>query len=99
MVMTFQCLSSQRFRDIELRLQLHVLAYTLATFLLCIKLPEAMSDWWLTSLKPKRIRIDARVVRHARAISLQLARVAVTGPPVRAVLAAIRCLGAPPPCA
>jgi hypothetical protein len=47
------------------RLQLHALAYNLATFLRCIELPEAMADWSLTSLQLKLIKIGARVVRHA----------------------------------
>ena len=75
------------------------LAYNLATFLRCIELPEAMADWSLTSLQLKMIKIGARVVRHARAITFQLAEVAVTGPMVRAILAAIRRLRAPPLCA
>ncbi|MEZ5913347.1 MAG: transposase [Paracoccaceae bacterium] len=53
----------------------------------------------LTSLQLKLIKIGARVVRHARAITFQLAEVAVTGPMVRAVLAAIRRLRTPPSCA
>jgi regulation of enolase protein 1 (concanavalin A-like superfamily) len=81
------------------RLQLHALAYNLATFLRCIKLTEAMADWSLTSLQLKLIKIGARVVRHARAITFQLAEVAVTGPMVRAILVAIRRLRAPPLCA
>src|SRR3546814_16239747 len=80
-------------------LQLHALAYNLATFLRCIELPEAMADWSLTSLQLKLIKIGARVVRHARAITFKLAEVAVTGPMVRAVLAAIRRLRTPPSCA
>ena len=36
-------LSCRKFRDNEVRLQLHALAYNLATFLRCIELPEAMS--------------------------------------------------------
>ena len=80
-------------------LQLHALAYNLATFLRCIDLPEAMADWSLTSLQMKLIKIGARVVRHARAITFQLAEVAVTGPMVRAILAAIRRLREPPLCA
>ena len=64
-----------------------------------IELPEAMADWSLTSLQLKLIKIGARVVRHARAITFQLAEVAVTGPMVRAVLAAIRRLRTPPSCA
>ena len=51
--------------------------------------------------------IGARVVRHARVITFQLAEVAVTGPMVRvrvrvrmrAVLVAIRRLRTPPSCA
>ena len=69
------------------------------TFLRCIDLPEAMADWSLTSLQLKLIKIGARVVRHARAITFQLAEVAVTGTMVRAILAAIRRLRAPPLCA
>ncbi len=92
-------LSCRKFRDNEVRLQLHALAYNLATFLRCIELPEAMADWSLTSLQLKLIKIGARVVRHARAITFQLAEVAVTGPMVRAILAAIRRLRAPPLCA
>ena len=92
-------LSCKRFRDNEVRLQLHALAYNLATFLRCIELPEAMADWSLTSLQLKLIKIGARVVRHARAITFQLAEVAVTGPMVRIILAAIRRLRTPPSCA
>jgi hypothetical protein len=94
--MVLASLSCRKFRDNEVRLQLHALAYNLATFLRCIELPEAMADWSLTSLQLKLIKIGARVVRHARAITFQLAEVAVTGPMVRAILAAIRRLRAPP---
>jgi len=92
-------LSCKRFRDNEVRLQLHALADNLATFLRYIDLPEAMADWSLTSLQLKLIKIGARVVRHARAITFQLAEMAVTGPMVRAILAAIHRLRAPPSCA
>ena len=92
-------LSCRRFRANEVRLQLHALAYNLATFLRCIELPEAMADWSLTSLQLKLIKIGARVVRHARAITFQLAEVAVTGAMVRAILVAIHRLRAPPLCA
>ena len=55
--------SCRKFHDNEVRLQLHALAYKLATFLRCIELPEAMADWSLTSLQLKLIKIGARVVR------------------------------------
>ena len=58
-----------------------------------------MADWSLTSLQLKLIKIGARVVRHARAITFQLAEVSVTGPMVHAILAAIQRLRAPPVCA
>ena len=77
-------LSCKRFRDNEVRLQLHALAYNLATFLRCIELPEEMAEWSLTSLQLKLIKIGARVIRHARAITFQLAEVAVTGAMARA---------------
>jgi len=89
-------LSCRRFRDNEVRLQLHALAYNLAVFLARVGLPEPMTDWSLTSLQLKLIKIGARVVRHARAITFQLAEVAVSGPMVSAVIAAIQRLRAPP---
>ena len=45
-----------------------------------------MADWSLASLQLKLIKIGARVVRHARAITFQLSEVAVSGPMVRAIL-------------
>jgi hypothetical protein len=89
-------LSCKRFRDNEVRLQLHALAFNLATFLRCIELPEEMTDWSLTSLQLRLVKIGARVVRHARTITFQLAEVAITGPMVRAIFSAIRRLRAPP---
>lgn len=62
-------LSCRKFRDNEVRLQQHALAYNLATFLRCIELPEAMANWSLTSLQLKLIKIGARMIRHARAIT------------------------------
>jgi len=56
-------------------------------------------QWFLTSLQPKLIKIGARVVRHARAITFQLAEVAVSGPTVHAIFTANRRLRAPPSCA
>ncbi len=92
-------LSCRKFSDNEVRLQLHALAHDLATLLRCFKLPEAMADWSLISLQLKLIKIGARVVRHGRAITFQFAEVAITGPMVRTILAAIHRLRAPPSCA
>jgi hypothetical protein len=45
-----------------------------------------MADWSLTSLQLKLIKIGARVVRHARAMTFQLADVAITAPLACAML-------------
>jgi hypothetical protein len=82
-------LSCRRFRANKMRLQLYALTYNLAIFLRCIDLPEAMADCSLTSLQLKQIKIGARVVRHARAITFQLAEVAATGPMMRQPLCAL----------
>ncbi len=71
-------MSCKRFRENEVRLQLHAPLYNLATFLRCIELPEVMADWSLSSLQLKRTMMGIRVVRHSRAITFRLAEVAVT---------------------
>jgi len=68
----------------------------------CAALSNISRSYWReapTSLQLKLIKIGTRVVRHARAITFQLAEVAVTGPMVCAILAAIHRLRAPPSCA
>jgi hypothetical protein len=80
----------------EVRLQLHALAYNLGIFLQGTDLPKEMADWSLTSLQTRLIKIGARVVRHARAITFQLAEVAVSGDLFNRILAAIQRLRAPP---
>ncbi len=78
------------------RLQLHALAYNLGVFLQGTDLPEEMADWSLISLQTRLIKIGARVVRHARAITFQLAEVAVSGALFQRILATIHRLRAPP---
>lgn len=87
-------LSCRRFHENEVRLQLHAVVYKLATFMRCIELHETMADWSLTSSQVKLIKIWDGAVLHARAITFQLAEVAVTGPILRANLVAIRRLRA-----
>jgi hypothetical protein len=56
-----------------------------------------MADWsLLTSLQARLIKIRAQVVRHARAITFQLAEVSVSGNLFNRILAAIHRLRAPP---
>ena len=55
----------------EVRHQLHALAYNLGVFLQGTDLPEEMADWSLTSVQTPLIKIGARVVRPARAVTFQ----------------------------
>ncbi len=71
-------LSCQSFRNNAGRLQLHALAYNLGTFLRTLALPEAVEHWSLTTLRNKLIKIGAKVVRHGRYITFQLAEVAIS---------------------
>ena len=80
----------------EVRLQLHTLAYNLGVFLQGTDLPEQISDWSLTSLQTRLIKIGARVVRHARTITFQLAEIAVSGALFSRILTEIQRLRAPP---
>ncbi len=93
---TWTRLSCKRFRDNEVRLQLHALAYNLGVFLQGVDLPEEMADWSLTSIQSRLIKIGARVVRHARKITFQLAEVAVSGALFGQIITAIRNIKPPP---
>ncbi len=81
-------LSCHVFRNNEVRLQLHALAYNLGNFRRTLALPEAVEHWSLTTLREKLIKIGAKVVRHGRYITFQLAEVAIP----RSLFANILCL-------
>jgi hypothetical protein len=53
------------------------LAYNLANVMRALALSEAVKHWSLTSLKEKLVRIGAKIVTHARYVTLQMAEVAV----------------------
>jgi DDE family transposase len=59
------------------RLQLHTLAYNLANFMRTLALPQEVKQWSLTTLRDKLVKIGAKVVRHGRYVTFQLAEVAV----------------------
>jgi len=86
-------LSCHDFVDNQVRLQLFALAYNLGNFLRRLALPEGVSHWSLTALRDKLIKIGAKVVRHARYVTFQLAEVAVPRELFRAILDRIRGLG------
>jgi hypothetical protein len=70
-------LSCGKFRNNEVRLQLHALSYNLANFMRTLVLPKEVAHWSLTTLREKLVKIGAKVVRHGRYVTFQLAEVAV----------------------
>ena len=70
-------LSCRKFRNNEVRLQLHALAYNLGNFMRTLALPKEVEHWSLTTLREKLVKIGAKVVRHGRYVTFQLAEVAV----------------------
>jgi hypothetical protein len=82
-------LSCRTMAQNEVRLQLHALAYNIGMFLQSAELPDEIATWSLTSLQTRLIKIGARVVRHARTITFQLAEVAITRDLFQQILTAI----------
>jgi hypothetical protein len=90
-------LSCHSLRNNAVRLQLHALAYNLGNFLRTLALPQEVEHWSLTTLREKLIKIGAKVVRHGRYITFQLAEVAVSRTLLAQILGLIADLRAPPP--
>jgi len=90
-------LSCRTFAANAVRLQLHALAYNLANFLRTLVTPEPMSDWSLTTLKEKLIKIGAKVVSHGRYILFQMAEVAIPRQMFQEILRLIAELRPQPP--
>src|SRR5262245_63545132 len=90
-------LSCRTFAANAVRLQLHALAYNLANFLRTLATPEPMSDWSLTTLKEKLIKIGAKVVSHGRYIVFQMAEVAMPRQMIQEILRIIAELRLLPP--
>jgi Transposase DDE domain group 1 len=77
MALKWTRLSCKTMAQNEVRLQLHALAYNLGMFLQSTDLPDEVATWSLTSLQTRLIKTGARVIRHARTITFQLAEVAI----------------------
>ena len=85
-------LSCRRFAANAVRLQLHALAYNLANFLRTLTLPEAVSNWSMTTLRDRLVKIGAKIVRHGRSITFQMAEVMVSRDLFQQILDAITAL-------
>jgi len=70
-------LSCKRFVSNRVRLWLFVLAYNLGNFLRRLVLPKKIKHWSLRSLLVKFIKIGAKIVRHSRYVTFQMAEVAI----------------------
>ncbi len=70
-------LSCRKFRDNADRLQLHALAYNLGNFMRTLALPKEVEHRSLTTLREKLVKIGAKVVRHGRYVTFQMAEMAV----------------------
>jgi len=84
-------------KDNQTRLQLFVLAYNLANFLRRLALPQEIDHWSLTTLREKLVKTGAKVVRHAKYVTFQLAEIAVPRRLFAAILDRIARLAIPPP--
>jgi hypothetical protein len=56
---------------------LHVLAYDQGNFLRTDALLKEVEHWSMTTLREKLVKIGAKVVRHGRYVTFQMAEVAV----------------------
>ena len=90
-------LSCRTFKDNQTRLQLFALAYNLGNFLRRLALPKPVRHWSLTTLREKLIKIGAKVTRHSKYVTFQLAEVAVTRNLFAAIFNRITRLALPPP--
>ncbi|MDA0769922.1 MAG: IS1380 family transposase [Chloroflexi bacterium] len=71
-------LSCHKFVANKVRLMLFILAYNLGNFVRRLALPESIKSWSLTSIQTRLIKTGARLVRHARRLTFQLAEVMVS---------------------
>ena len=90
-------LSCRTFKDNQTRLQLFALAYNLGNFLRRLALPKPVQHWSLTTLREKLVKIGAKVTRHSKYVTFQLAEVAVPRRLFAAILNRIARLAIPPP--
>ena len=62
-----------------------------------LALPRSVKHWSLTTLREKLIKIGAKVVRHAKYVTFQMAEVAMPRELFAAILDRIQRFGVPPP--
>ncbi len=70
-------LSCKRFVSNQVRLCLFVLAYNLGNFFRRLVLPKKIKHWSIRSLLVKLIKIGAKIVKHSRYVTFQMAEVMI----------------------
>ena len=75
------------------------LAHSLGSSLRRLALPRTVQHWSLATLREKLIKIEAKVVRHAKYVTFQMAPVVVPRELFAAILERIQWFGVPPPLA
>jgi len=71
-------LSCKHFISNQVKLCLFMLAYNLGNFLRRLVLTGKIKQWSLQSLLTKLIKIGAKVVRHSKYVTFQMAEVAIS---------------------
>src|SRR4029078_6393199 len=89
-------LSCRRVKDNHVRLQLFALAYNLGNFLRQMALPREGEHGSVTPAREKLIKIGAKVASRSKAVTFQMAEVAVPRSLFAAILARIGRLRAAP---
>jgi Transposase DDE domain group 1 len=74
-----------------------VLAYNFGNFMRTLAMPKEAEPWSLTGLREKLIKVGAKVVRHGRYVTFQMAEVAVSRQMFAGILMLIARLRAPAP--
>ncbi len=82
-------LSCHRCAANAVRLQRRALAYNRANVLPTPTLPEAVSHWSMTTLRDRLVKIGAKIVRHGRSITFQMAEIMVSRGVLQPILDAI----------
>ena len=69
----------------------------LGNFLRTLTLPDVVKQWSMITLRQRLVKIGARIVRHGRSITVQMAEVMVPRSLFQQILAAIAALRPSPP--
>jgi hypothetical protein len=90
-------LSCHGFADNQVCLQSFALVYNLGNFLRRLALPRSIGHWLLRTSQTKLIKIETKVVGHARYTCFQMAELSLSSNLFAAILRRIRRLMHPVP--